>query len=175
MGGPKALMDVGGRPWWRWQMERLDAAGLESVWVVSEDVRDTMEEGGADAEWFAMGDGDEPMFDSVVAGVSALEDEDDVRGVFILPVDVPAPRAPVWEELASAGPVVVPTFEGKHGHPLYLSWGWVEERVLPVRAHAEQYRLDAMIRAEVREVDVDDPSVTMNLNTPEDVKRWLAA
>lgn len=174
MGGPKALMDVGGRPWWQWQMERLGAAGLESVWVVSEEVLAAMEEGGPEAEWFAMGDPDEPMFDSIVTGVSALEGEPDVRGVFILPVDVPAPAPAVWQALAADASVGVPTFESRHGHPLYLSWSWIEEHVLPVRAHTESYRLDAMIRDTLREVPVTDPDVVTNLNTLADVEAWLA-
>ena len=174
MGGPKALMDVGGRPWWQWQMERLDAAGLESVWVVSEEVRAAMEESDADAEWLAMGDPDEPMFDSIVAGVSALEDLGDVRGVFILPVDVPAPASRVWQALAAAEPVAAPTFNARRGHPLYLTWSWVEAHVFPVRAQADRRRLDEMIRGHVRDVPVDDPDVVTNLNRPEELAQWAA-
>ena len=38
MGGPKALMEVRGRVWWRWQREWLapaEAAGATVVWLVS--------------------------------------------------------------------------------------------------------------------------------------------
>ena len=38
MGGPKALMQVHGQPWWRLQRERLAAAGVESLWIASPDV-----------------------------------------------------------------------------------------------------------------------------------------
>ena len=36
MGGPKALMQVGGRVWWRIQEERLGAAGVAPVNMVSD-------------------------------------------------------------------------------------------------------------------------------------------
>ena len=43
MGVNKAIMTVGGAPWWRTQVRRLDAIGIRSVWALSPDVADAIE------------------------------------------------------------------------------------------------------------------------------------
>ena len=173
MGGPKALMDVGGETWWRTQTRRLDEAGLRQVWVVSQTVRNAMESGDADPEWMVVADPDAPMFESVLAGLSALEGEDDVAGAFILPVDVPGAPPETWNTLrGDPTSVRVPTLDGATGHPIWLGWDFVERHVLsaPVDSRLDALTADAALRVAIR-----DPGVTTNLNTPEDVARWLGA
>lgn len=174
MGGPKALMTMGGETWWRVQMRRLGEAGLRQVWVVSDAVRDAMEAGepsSEEVEWLVVADADAPMFESVLAGVSALEGEDGVRGVFVLPVDIPAARAKTWEALrGGADDVRVPVFGSGAGHPIWLGWDFVTAHVLPAPVDS---RLDALTADVAQLVPVDDPSVAANLNTPGDVEVWL--
>jgi CTP:molybdopterin cytidylyltransferase MocA len=170
MGGPKATMSVGGRPWWMWQSERLAAAGVAAVWVVSPVVRAAMA-GGKSGIQPAMVDGspDAPMFESVRAGLEFVG-ASRVRGVFVLPVDVPAARMDVWAALAGAGAgAAAPSYRGVHGHPIYLDWGLVERDVATAGPDA---RLDEIIEGRIVYVDVDDPAVAVNLNTPEDVCAW---
>ncbi len=173
MGGPKALMMVGGRPWWRVQRERLRAAGVRDVWVVSREVRDSM--GREDSpERVVIGDADAAMFASVVAGVVALRD-DSLRGVFLLPVDVPAPSVGVWKALRGADSPSVPTCGGRRGHPVWLPWSFVERAILPCaedRVWVARTRLDRLVADEVVEVAVEDAGVLVNLNTSVDVERW---
>jgi CTP:molybdopterin cytidylyltransferase MocA len=63
-------------------------------------------------------------------------------------------------------------YKGVHGHPIWLSWAFVEREVLPAAPGA---RLDALIGQRTAYVQVEDASVTMNLNTPEDVQAWERA
>lgn len=162
MGGPKALMQVAGQPWWARQLESLVAAGAAPVWVVSPVVRAAMEKDPRSLKQALVdGDADAPMFESVRAGLRFLQPVAP-RGVYVLPIDVPAPAREAWKALASAGPVAVPTWHGEHGHPVYLEWSFV-------KAHADApagARLDELIARLVRYVVVDDASVSKNLNTP---------
>lgn len=165
MGGPKALMTVGGQPWWRVQEQRLALAGIARLWVVSPDVRAAVR-----GLTTADADPDCPMFASVLAGVRAAQGV----GLFILPVDVPAPGPDVWRSLAAAagGGVAVPTFNGKRGHPIALSRLWID-RVL---SHpGNNGRLDRLSAPDTLDVAVADPGVLVNLNTPDEVRAWAAA
>ncbi len=166
-GGPKALHGVGGRSWWQIQQERLAHVGLPVVWVVSERVRAGM--GAAAPEQTVLADEMAPMFASVLVGADHVARKGGARGVFVLPVDVPASSADVFTDVARCADAAIPVHAGQHGHPLYLSWTLVRERILGA---SPEGRLDRLI-ADVRtEVEVGDPSVAINLNTPEDFLRW---
>jgi nicotine blue oxidoreductase len=193
MGGPKALMQVGGRPWWRVQAERLGAVGLPCTWVVNRQVErefvGTAGEGGEGGEKgepasIVLADGHRPMIDSILAGVRVLGDAAPApRGVFVLPVDVPVPSRAVFDALARGGggrggaAPTVPAHGGARGHPVYLPWAWVERSLLagPVAIGGLDWRLDAMIAPDARILAVDDPRVAMNINTPDDLERALRA
>ncbi len=174
MGGPKALMMVGGRAWWQEQRERLRAAGVRDVWVVSPVVFEAMK-GEADApERIVLSDADAPMFASIVAGVLSLRDHPP-RGVCLLPVDVPAPSADTWSALGGGESPCIPRCENRRGHPVWLPWNFVERLILPWAPDGEwvaRTRLDHLIAAELVEIIVKDAGVLVNLNTPEDVERW---
>ncbi len=172
MGGPKALMNVGGHPWWHVQAERLVAVGLPVTWVVSEEVARAIEAARPrPALSLVRADPDAPMFESLMTGLRANAAAGP-RGVFVLPVDVPAPLIEVWRALAGSITPAVPEFERRRGHPVYLPWGWVEKRLLEAPT-TEKRRLDVLIRDDVRAVGVNDGTVTINLNTLADVRAWL--
>ncbi len=186
-GGPKALHRVGSELWWKVQARRLARTGLPVTWVVSERVRDGMLGEGELPEHLAIADEGAPMFASVRAGIEDVdrrsrerrpgEEPWTIRGVFVLPVDVPAPRAEVLTRLSAAlaepGSAVaaIPTHQGRHGHPVYVSWDFLEMRVLRV-APSPDDRLDRLIGRERVEVPVDDPGVLVNLNTAQDFEDW---
>ena len=112
------------------------------------------------------------MFESVVAGVVALASRPPA-GVFILPVDVPAPSRATLAALAGAGAVGVPRHAGARGHPVRLSWGWVREHLLD--GDPRPRRLDRLIEGVAVPVDVEDSRVLVNLNTPADLEAWSDA
>jgi len=182
-GGPKALIQVGGRPWWQVQAVRLARTRLPITWVVSERVR--AEIGTAGRLSMVTADEAAPMFASVIAGLSALQsqaargDHPKPRGVFILPVDVPAPEPQTFATLASgaADPCegAIPCYQGKgqNGHPLYLLWSLVEEALLGRDIRPDD-RLDYLTEGLLNLVGVPDPNVIANLNTPADFQRWAA-
>ncbi len=162
MGIPKALMRVGGRPWWQIQEERLAATGKPGVWVLSDRVLDAMGSTRPKGMIVRAPEG-APMFESVLRGLEAIGH---AGGVFIQPIDVPMASGEVLDLLAGSGVAVIPTHRGRHGHPLYLRWSFVVERVLGGGLD----RLDAITRDGRAMVEVDDPLVVLNLNRPEDLR-----
>ncbi len=175
MGGPKALMRIGRTAWWREQRDALEVLGREVVWVVSQGVRDALRAEGDGPERVVLADSDAPMFASVLAGVRAAL-EIGAGGVYLIPVDVPAAAAGVWDQLSGRERPSIPEFAGEGGHPVYLPGSWIEERLAPyLAADDTSGRLDELLEGEAERVEVDDPAVVCNLNTPEDVARWLAS
>ncbi len=179
MGAPKALMDVGGTPWCRVQRERLDRLELPVTWVISPALfTQARTLGVLDAISPRLTSSpDAPMFESILSGVAHLFPVSaGAGGLFILPVDVPAPAPEVWRNLARAPHVGVPSFRGAHGHPVFLTWRWVESRLIPAAmSAAAAHRLDTLIAPDANLIEVDDPDIAVNLNTPDDVTQWLAS
>lgn len=179
MGGPKALMATPAGVWWRVQAARLREAQVGAIWVVSDVVKDAMVREGGAPDRLVRSDAHMPMFASVVAGLRAVE-AGPQGGTFVLPVDIPAPGPDVWRALAASARhgAAVPVFEGRRGHPVYLTRETVR-RVLQ-RCAAEpgaitRLRLDEVLAEGVSEVPVTDPAVAINLNRRDDVRGMFDA
>jgi molybdenum cofactor cytidylyltransferase len=111
------------------------------------------------------------MGHSLAAGVQA---ESDADGWLVALGDMPHVRADtiraVAEKLATAAGIVVPTYRGERGHPVAFGSRFKEEllslsgdtgaRVL-LKLHADQ----------VVRLDVDDPCVLQDIDTPSDLAR----
>jgi molybdenum cofactor cytidylyltransferase len=96
-------------------------------------------------------------------------------------VDRPPPSAGVLEKLrlafetaASDVWAVVPEHKGRHGHP-FLAGREMIEAFLKAPATATAREVEHQYQSHVRYVPVDDPLVTMNVNTPEDYAALLNA
>ena len=174
MGGPKALMTVTGEPWWRHQQRRLKPLALPVVWVFSPDVAQTIRDSPDAPTSIVETDDTAPMFDSVLAGLREGASVSPA-GVFLHPIDCPAPAPSVWRRLSEHGPICVPRFAGTDGHPLFLDWDWVKMRLLTGDLAPEERRLDALTRPLRRHIEVDDRDVIVNLNSPDALVSWLAS
>jgi molybdenum cofactor cytidylyltransferase len=66
--------------------------------------------------------------------------------------------------------IFVPTFQGRRGHPLLLSW----QHIPAMRAHPAGQGLNTYVRAhmaQTREVPVETEAILWDLDTPEDYER----
>ncbi|MGH7243455.1 MAG: nucleotidyltransferase family protein [Phycisphaerales bacterium] len=173
MGSPKALMDCYGTPWWTIQLDRLHAACVESVWIVSPAVEAVLSIGSLAPATRVIADSSKPMFASILAGIDTVRDRRP-SGIYILPIDVPASSDPkLWQALRSTQLPTAPTFRGKRGHPVFLPWNWIVS-TLDLAVHAsDKLRLDELIRPTLLEIPVNDPGIACNLNTPEDLRLFL--
>lgn len=115
------------------------------------------------------------MLSSIKAGWAQLAPDTD--GVLIALVDQPMITAAIINQVIDAfnegkKPIVIPTYQGKPGHPIMLSTEFEEELMqLP---DDEPLGLKALIdrhRDEVLEVPVTSPAILEDIDRPEDYER----
>jgi molybdenum cofactor cytidylyltransferase len=107
---------------------------------------------------------------SLLAGLAAV-DRADLRGVLMIPVDAPLVTSATIATLlavfdATLAPAVRPRYRGRHGHPVIFSRAVFDEL-----RHADPGTgAKAVLRAHaatIVNVDVQDPGVLADLDTPE--------
>ncbi len=110
-------------------------------------------------------------------------------GLFVLPVDHPSPSRGVWLQISTAEQssqdrptlVRIPTYHGRGGHPIWIHPSFAKKLLevgsIPHRSNGDSLRLDHQIRAleihQVERVECHDPQILINLNSPEDLSKWL--
>lgn len=106
------------------------------------------------------------MLSSLRWGLRHLISEPEWAAVIMLPVDHPLVSTKTVVMLAEVdAPVVIPTFGGKHGHPILLSRD-VAEGIARKEINGVTVR-DVLGSVGAVDVEVDDPGVIANCNTPE--------
>ena len=175
-GGPKAWIEVQGRPWLSHQLQALASSPLARIVVV------LAEEPPAPHAHLFPGDSwtlnphpELGPFHSLQCGLRALGAAALEAGAYVQPVDVPAPSSEVFEALARELPgalACVPEFDHRGGHPVLLS-GEAIGQVLALDPAAPEARLDRWLRnAHARRVPVMDARVRMDLNSRLDFEGW---
>lgn len=91
-------------------------------------------------------------------------------------VDRPPPQPETLNNLVAAFAsrshdvsAVIPEYQGKHGHPIVIGREMIEA-FLRAAATANAREIEHSNEDRIRYLGVDDPLVTMNINTPEDYK-----
>jgi molybdenum cofactor cytidylyltransferase len=105
------------------------------------------------------------MFTSVKTGLSHVRGE----RCFVLPADIPLVPRSVYEQLLSAdADIVIPSFQGRTGHPVCCS-GAIIPRIL--REPDESSFRDVLRAIGFRTVPVDAEEVLIDVDTPGDYER----
>ena len=66
--------------------------------------------------------------------------------------------------------IIVPTFQGRRGHPVLFPWAVVEE----VKQLGESEGLNALVkRSPCEEIETDDPGCVRDIDSPEDYRRMV--
>ena len=110
---------------------------------------------------------------SIVAGLDSLDEQ--VSAAVVMPVDVPMVSAATIRRLVRAAAeqgvgIARATHCGRHGHPVLFTRAVFDE----LRSADPDVGARAVVRADparVRDVEVDDPGVTIDIDTPEDYFR----
>jgi molybdenum cofactor cytidylyltransferase len=178
MGYPKALLPYRGRPFLTGILEACQAAGMEHNVVVlgyyEDKIRSTIDL--SDAIVATNTELDAGPIGSIRAGIRALAGKP-VEAAVIWPVDRPHVGVATVSALVdvfreSHGVIVVPTHDGRRGHPVLFGKAVFEE--LLAAPNDEGAR--AVVHKEparVVEIPVDDTAVLEDFNTPEDYKGLL--
>jgi CTP:molybdopterin cytidylyltransferase MocA len=113
------------------------------------------------------------MFASLRIGFQRLVREEGWTRVAVLPVDHPLVRPKTVTALAAVEvSAVIPSFRGKHGHPVVIDRG-TAEMIAGGRVPGPTLR-EVLHEAGAVDVEVDDPGTISNCNTPEALARALA-
>ncbi len=181
MGRPKLQLRMGERTVLDLVVSALRAGGVDHVLVVvapqADELRRIAQAAGADVlvlpEWTP------DMRSTVQAGLDWLESRySPVSNDYWLlaPADHPGMNASVIRRLidctgdALPRSVLIPTWEGRRGHPVLIPWSHVE----PIREFARNLGLNAYLRqcaGLVHEVPAPTASILQDLDTPDDYER----
>ncbi|MDO8837239.1 MAG: nucleotidyltransferase family protein [Vicinamibacterales bacterium] len=184
MGRPKALLPIGSDTFVSRMAATMTSGGAAQVVVVvapatSREIREALGVGdtGVPATVVVNPRPEQGQLSSLLIGLDALE-RSDIAGVLVCPVDIPLfTAATVHAILAAArstfAPIVRPASHGRHGHPVLFGrrvFADLRQADLAqgarsvVQAHAD----------EIVDVEVDDPGAFIDIDTPDDYRRWIA-
>jgi molybdenum cofactor cytidylyltransferase len=195
MGKPKGLLEFKTGFWLEEQLRRLTECGITRVSVVlgfeyqkyltvfpklAIGTRGLTEWKGLKIDVSLNMKPERGPFSSLQTGLLKVCEDPGANSCFILPLDVPAASADVWlalvENLKEGFKVATPRFQGRGGHPVFISKTFADE-LLNINPESPEARLDLQIaklsKSEVSQVIVNDPQVIENLNTPEKYSEFL--
>ena len=175
MGAQKLLLPVGGQPMIARIVDQVLASPIDRVFVVI----------GADPDRIAAALADRPvtfvinpdqhgeMLSSVRCGLAALPPE--CTAALVVLGDQPGLTSDVVAQLLRAFQtadrgIVVPTFNGRRGHPLLVALRYRDE----ILTGYETVGLRGLLQAhpeDVHEVEVGTPRILEDLDTPQDFER----
>jgi len=174
MGSSKPLLPLGGRTVLQQVLLALSAAQpvrtLVVLGVQGEPVAESLADFGVSILWNRAEDSD--MVDSLRTALPVLPEED--QGVIVCLGDQPLIAPATYRRLADhyqahRDAIVQPRCNGRKGHPLLVPGKLLRELVAYptlrdlITAHAPRLQL----------VDVDDPGILVDMDTPEDYQRIL--
>lgn len=177
MGTPKPLLRLSdGVPLGAAQCALLRVAGCEPVKLVAgscaEDVMQALAEGDVilNERWR------QGRISSVQAGLRAIHP---FPGCVLLPVDTMGVRPDTIRLLLAAAEAgdarsIRPFYRGARGLLCWISGALVEPIMALDDAAEDRARLDELLVPLEQRLDVDDPAVLNNLNTPEEWSAWCA-
>jgi CTP:molybdopterin cytidylyltransferase MocA len=176
-GRSKALLpvDPGGPPFVSQLVNLFRTAGVAEVFVVGRDDDATLREvvRGVSARFVVNADADRGQLSSLVTALDAI-DAGSVRGVIVMPVDIPliqsATIAAVRDAfLRGTSPIARATYHGRHGHPVVFGSAVFEE----LRRADPNAGAKAIVHAhldEILNVEVEDAAVLRDVDTPGDYR-----
>jgi len=170
MGGPKHALRLSGSSFLEAILRTAAAARIEVVRVVV--APSSIPQGLAGDRLVVNPAPERGMLSSVHCGIAALPAG--VSGFLLWPVDHPMVTPETILALREAAerigaPVVVPTHDGRRGHP-----AWFSARVIPeILVAPERVGVKAVVLAHTDrlELPVDDPGVIGDVDTPDDYAR----
>jgi molybdenum cofactor cytidylyltransferase len=176
MGTQKLLLPFAGKTVIEHVVDQVKGAGVADVVAVAgadRAVADVVR--GRNVRVVVNGNPDEGMLGSVRCGVRSVSER--TEAVLVVLGDQPSISAMLlrammaaWE--ASPRRILVPTFEGRRGHPLMFSLAYRDE----VLTRYDEGGLRGLLRThagDVLEVPADDPSVLADMDDLEDYRREL--
>jgi CTP:molybdopterin cytidylyltransferase MocA len=182
MGRPKALLPIADDTFVTRLVRTLRQGGADTIVVVvgaeADAIAAALEHAGAAATIAVNPRPEDGQLSSLVVGIEALSGVD-AAGALVCLVDAPLVRAATVARLIetfrrTGAPIVRPRSGDRHGHPVLFSRALFDELRCADRAVGAK----AVVRAhtgEIAAVDVDDEGAFVDIDTPDEYRRWIEA
>jgi molybdenum cofactor cytidylyltransferase len=171
MGSPKALLRIRGETFIEGILRAIDQSPLDfAITVVGHHRDEILKEVRLD-RWAYNPDYEMGMTTSLQVGIRALGAG--VDGAMLFLVDHPRVTPGVIEELLLAfqpGEIAVPVWGGRRGHPVLFSRTVLDE-ILELGPSEGANLVVRRDRARVRHVEVEDPGILDDIDTPDAYRR----
>jgi molybdenum cofactor cytidylyltransferase len=177
MGTPKALLKIGDRLFINHIAAQLEASQLDLIYAVLGDkaelIQSVLE---SNVTVLHNPNFHEGQISSLKTAIDKVQYEN-CDGVIIALVDHPLISSVVVSKLIetfyqSKKRIIIPTHAGKRGHPvLYSREVFAEILEAPPDRNAKTIRLENL--EETLEVEVDDPGILVDIDTPQDYERHI--
>jgi molybdenum cofactor cytidylyltransferase len=180
MGFPKAALPYRNSTFLQATVAACDAAGLSPVVVVvSSSIRKALN--GIQLANFVVAINDTPQtgqIGSLKKGLGLLLNRP-VDAAVVWPVDHPRVRIATVQQMLEAyresrAPIVIPTYQGKRGHPVLFARSLFEE-LLAAPADLGARAVVRADRGRVAEVPVEDPAILEDIDTPDAYENLIRA
>ena len=180
MNRPKLLLPIAGIPLIARVIAALREGGADRVVVVTANVpgSDVLKEISIaeQAEVVVAPEPPPDMRASIERGIASLEGGPEPSAVLIAPGDSPGLNALLVRRVIDRsahhpGRILVPSHDGRRGHPLLLPWSLVQK----IPRLPEGVGVNALLvqhAGAILELDTDDPGILADLDTPDDYRRW---
>jgi molybdenum cofactor cytidylyltransferase len=182
MGRSKPLLRApDGRTFVARLIDTLDRGGVETLFVVGRPddpaLKLEVESAASHPRWVENPDADAGgQLSSLLAGLRKA-DRPGIRAVLVVPVDAPMITADTVAAVLAVfhsthAPIVRARYQGRNGHPVVFSRAMFDE----LRRADPALGAKAVLRAHrdaIVEVDVDDPGVAGDVDTPADYERLV--
>jgi molybdenum cofactor cytidylyltransferase len=171
MGRPKALLSIRGRTFLENILDAIARTSIEDTIVVLGHHRDEIEKSLSLPSVVFNPEYEQGMITSFQAGIRALSW--DASGAFLFLVDHPiADPATIEAMIMNLAPnrIVLPTFEGRRGHPVLFSSEVLEE----ILALPSSEGANIVVRKDPKrivEVPVNAPGILVDVDTPEQFEK----
>jgi molybdenum cofactor cytidylyltransferase len=168
MGTPKALLPWDGETFLDRLIRLFSESAIRPIVVLAHQAGQIQSgiERGAQVRFVVNPDPDRGMLSSLQCGLEAVPEV--AEAVVFMPVDHPNLESSTLEKLighfnAERAPVTIPTFHGKHGHPVLIARALIGE-LLALPATAQASEVIHRYRSETAYIPVDDPAVTSDID-----------
>jgi len=167
MGSPKALLPISGRTFLENVLDAISRTSIEQIIVVVGHHQKEIEASMRLPLVVFNPDYEKGMITSFQAGIRALSW--DVSGAFLFLVDHPLVEAATIEAMImnlAPNRIILPTFQGRRGHPVLFSSDVLEE----ILALPSTEGANIVVRKDpgrIVEVPVNAPGILVDIDTPE--------
>ena len=176
MGSPKALLKIGDETFAECVARKAKEAGIQSIYLVTgRDQEEIKKHLPSDFYFVKNEDYIRGQISSLQKGIQQVPDE--TAAVLVWPVDQPLIQEETIRHLIETyqrtqRALTIPMYQLKKGHPVIYSKRAMKS-ALKLTSQQTGKDLQSLYVTETHLVEVDDPAILIDIDTPEDYSRYI--